>query len=88
MKITKRNQWETIQYFDEKGNPINFKENEFKTIKFPDGVTEIVILKTKKKNITYYDHGMQCTTEQVQFGFYCEVHGIQVWIDIDGVELV
>ena len=88
MQVKEINNWESIEYYDEKHNRIWFEDGQRLTVKFPNGKTREVILDSKKHYVTYSDHGHTYPSKKNYYGFNIKINGASSWISITDVEII
>jgi len=57
-------------------------------VRFPDDWGAVVRLVSQQEPFRYHDMGHECSGTTKRWGFEFEVHGIQLWIPLEAVEVV
>jgi len=94
IRLREVNQWNVISYSEStvltrtlNGHGLIKLEERSMPVRWPDGTTEYIDLKSVKTQVDTYDMGSTHKTEQTRFGFWTKVHGLLLWVDICGVEV-
>ena len=88
MKVKEFNNWQVINYKNENDEIVKFYNNQELTIRYPNGLKEVVRLKEKKTSAYYMDCGSRYDVEQIRFGFLTQFNSLDIFIDITQVEIL
>ncbi len=88
VKLIEVNDWNVISYRTADDRRVSFPPDRRTTmVQFPDGWIKKVQLEERTTEIDTHDMGHVYKTKQARVGFFYDLHGTRVWVDITSVKV-